>query len=49
MTTRCAACQRWPMENVPVVIEPVGDGNYQAAVQFLAGWSATAKPTPART
>jgi GNAT superfamily N-acetyltransferase len=26
------------MENLPVVIEPVGDDNYQAAVQFLAGW-----------
>ena len=26
------------MQNLPVVIEPVGDHNYQAAVQFLTGW-----------
>jgi GNAT superfamily N-acetyltransferase len=26
------------MKNLPVVIEPVGDGNYQAAIQFLAAW-----------
>lgn len=26
------------MQNLPVVIEPVGDDNYQAAVQFLVGW-----------
>lgn len=37
-TVRCAACQRWPMKNLPVVIEPVGDNNYQVADQFLAGW-----------
>lgn len=26
------------MQNLPVVIEPVGGGNYEAAVDFLAGW-----------
>jgi len=38
ITSLCrAACQRWPMQDLPVVIESIGDDNYQAAIRFLAG------------
>jgi len=37
------------MQNLPVVIESIGDDNYQAAIRFLAEWPAAARPASART